>query len=668
MTNAYEKVLLSQLRLAAYRPGSAELVDDGLLAKAMTVNENLQALGYTLSPADVVRLAASESLDGFYDRIAGMTDQVKAKPMYPDFPKQVMAMEEAQFRFHQMLHYLSTYGLETLFGERVTRGWLPQMKETEKTVPDERLLASKVIELVGEKDVYVIPAQRVLAKRERMTLPEQEIVAEAAQHMTQEELSALNVPFKENLFLIAEAVMRTGSGEAAGEILRALCKHTGDVLDCTAYLLKKNRWHLRTSQKRMLVRLIERYPVEDWKANVILSTKKAQRSLMLLEHLSYSAYSRSPVHMAVVDSLRDGELRSWESRAKALVEQGDKGALAFIGARPGMLLRMTAWLLRMGYAPEEIAKQLCAGAASLSVQTLVTVLNFFGGRQAASRAEAEQVYAVMEAALAKRLSLSDTPLRGKKVFLDEGGMMLAVSTLQCSGKSAEGGYVASGTVYRIPEGVRYVRFFTYWNDPMRVDVDLHVRARNIRGEDICVGWNAAYCNAGVVFSGDITHSDAAEYIDVDLESGLSRVAFNIHLFSGKEGFGQIETCLTGLQAVKNIGEAVALYSPENCFFSANLRSSCRTMQYGYLDVQNRMLVFDGVPLEEAPSQWYRLDEAAHSVGKMNIARYLELLFEAQGCEVVASREEAEVVLVIEKPMEEKEISLIDNNYFMDAKT
>ena len=68
MTNAYEKVLLSQLRLAAYRPGSAELVDDGLLAKAMTVNENLQALGYTPTEARAA-IAQVKNADASVDEI-----------------------------------------------------------------------------------------------------------------------------------------------------------------------------------------------------------------------------------------------------------------------------------------------------------------------------------------------------------------------------------------------------------------------------------------------------------------------------------------------------------------------------------------------------------------------------------------------------------------------
>lgn len=461
MTSAYEKLLLSELRLAVYSKGSAENVDDTRMVKAMTVNENLRSLGYTLNAADLLRLAASASLDSFYDRLKGLVDTVDAQPMYPDFPKQVMDISAAEFRFHQVMHYFSTYGLEDLFGVKISRGWLPQMASTPKTDADKTLLAAKVLELVDEADQYLKAAHSILRKRERMTLPETEIIAEAISHLTETELLSLEIPFKENLRLLAYTVFTRMDSEAALPVLHSLHQHTGDVLESIAYLLRCQKYHFRTSQKRLLVRLIESYPVPDWRANVILSNKKARQTLMLLNHLDYSMYTKSTEHMGVVNSLRDGELHSWEGQARCLLSSKADGALDFVARRPGMLLRMVAWLIRIGYDAEAIAHHLCEGAATLSVQTLVTVLNFFGSCESSQREESAEVYDVLEKTLLHRLSLMDTKLRGRKVFLDEGGMSLALSTLKCNGKSAEGGYIPSGTVYKIPDEVRYIRFFVY---------------------------------------------------------------------------------------------------------------------------------------------------------------------------------------------------------------
>ncbi|MBQ7848632.1 MAG: hypothetical protein IJ343_02775 [Clostridia bacterium] len=676
MKLAYEKVLLDQMRLVIYSKNDTP-ADDQAIARAVTVNEYLQSIGFTLTAADILRLASSESLTGFCSYVANMIDDVKAKPMYPDFPRQVMNMTEAQYRLHQLVHYFSTYGLESLLGVKVSRGWLPDVKSTEKTREDDRLLKAKTLELIAEEDKWREPARRILMKRERMTLPEVEIVTEAIRHLDEQSLTAMEVPFKENLMLLAEEIWNRFEGQEAQNLLRALLKHTGDVLNFIILLLGRNKYHFRTSQKRMLVGLIERYPVADWRANIILSNKKATRNNTILNYLDYGSYSRSKPHMAVVDDLRDGKLKSWEGQARALLSNHEDGALEFIAKRPGMMLRMVAWMLRLGYDKEQLIQAMCENAASLSVQTLVTVLACFGMDHvetarmhrenndlinAEVQEEAQEIFEVLEAVLSRRLSLMDTELRGKKVFVNEEGYNLGRSAIMCSNKSEEGGYVSSGSVYRIPYEAKYVRFFVYWNDRQRIDVDLHAAYYDLQGAEHEIGWNSDFRNDGIVMSGDITHSNAAEYIDVDLSAPITNVAFNIHLYSGKDNFGEIDTCFAGLMLVKDNDEDVALYTPANCLYSTHLRSRCDTMRFGYLDVPNRCLVFQGKPIDDA--WWY--DASEFDAGRMHTARYLELLLAAQGCERVASMDEAEISLVIGKPNSADEISLIDNNYFMDA--
>ena len=172
----YYKLLLDELRLVPFVKSDGELTDE-LLAKAVTLNENLQVLGYVLSPEDLAAIAVSPSLDGFYDMIRNMTDRVDAAPMYPGFPDQVMEMDEAVFRFHQMVHYFSTYGMESLFGVQIKRGWLPcedtagiQMKEQEV------VMNAKTIKLLPEEESYLTPLQVILSRKERMTFPERERV------------------------------------------------------------------------------------------------------------------------------------------------------------------------------------------------------------------------------------------------------------------------------------------------------------------------------------------------------------------------------------------------------------------------------------------------------------------------------------------------------------
>ena len=215
--------------------------------------------------------------------------------------------------------------------------------------------------------------------------------------------------------------------------------------------------------------------------------------------------------------------------------------------------------------------------------------------------------------------------------------------------------------------IRRLRFFVYWNDTYRVDVDLHAGFSTLSGEYLKVGWNQSFRNSGVVFSGDITHSDAAEYIDIDLTAPLSKVFANIHLYSGRPSFRDVETCYVGMMAVPEKdqnGQKSKLYSEANCFFKHNLRQNCETIQYGYIDVQNRCLIFDGVP-KSWDNDWYK--GAEHRPGKLSLRRYLELLCKAQNAVFCDSEEDAGAVLVMGKAEKENEISLIDANFFMDRK-
>ena len=325
----YSKNLLEQLRLCVIKEDSQKLSDENIV-KAMSLNEELKRLGYCLKASDIVRMARSVSMDSFYKDLSSLLSDVKAKPMYPDFPSQVMAMDEAVLRFHQLCHYQSTYGVEEIarwFGldHHVQRGWMPEVEDTEKAEEDEALLKAKTLELIDESYEYSLPLEKLLRKPEKITLQETEIVRVALEHTDLEALD-LDIPFKRNLMPVFYALFRHEDKKAALDAMKRLCQHTGDVLKCLDYTLTRCYFRLSSSQKKMMVKLIESYPSEDWKANVILSGKKARRTILVLQYLSYNRFSRSEEHKEIVRMLRNGELTSWEGQAKALLEKKNEHA------------------------------------------------------------------------------------------------------------------------------------------------------------------------------------------------------------------------------------------------------------------------------------------------------------------------------------------------------
>ena len=887
MTHEFHELLLSELRMVVYRPGDPAGLTDGLLCAAVTANENLRSLGYVLRPDDVVRLAVSPSLDGFYQAVKELVPDVKAKPIYPGFPKQVMEMDAAVFRLHQMIHYFSTYGVELLTGEKVQKGWLPGSEGPERTMKDRKLLEDRVITLIPESEAAIAVLGMLVNRRERLTNPELFLVLECVPLCTADQLMGLTVRFKENLELIFPVVMKLKDRETVLRTLRALCAHTGDVLRCAKAYLSQRRWHLTTREKKLLVRLLESYPVRNFEDNLMQSLRLRERSLLILRHLDYNRFARSLPHKEAVLALREGRLRSWHGGAEALLRERAPEALRYLAQRPGYMLRSLNRLVLLDYDPAAIKETLVphAGLVSghLAVKTIGSLvrrrtmaeeayehavaecrnrylwesyarppeyeqmrwslqyeanekrreaerlfrwqekearteafgpvrelerklaqaekelslkvqarelvesapdalrklrLKKNGGRDIsgseynsllygmfyrddpeqwqavigqleaerdACREEADQAQeaaerlfrertaaaqalchqkldeigtwhqmrqnglrerylkacseyqekmrtldarrdqelntlrdrhqqeqiridrcdthtvGVLKALLREHYRLAETPLKGRKVFQDLARFDLKHSVLETEDRSKDGGYVRSGISFRIPEKARYVRFFVYWNDRERVDIDLHAGGKTVDGADLHIGWNADFCESGVVHSGDITHSDAAEYIDIDLTAPVREIYANVDLFSGKCSFRHVETCYVGLMAVSSIGETVSLYDPKNCFFTHRLTQNTDTLYYGYIDVQNRFVRFVGQPDR---SGWASRPPVAPPESVFSLKDYLDCVLDAQGAVQVSSREEADVILTMEKSASKKAVSLVENDFFL----
>lgn len=944
----HRRLLLDTLHIVPYLPGDTSGVHDDDLARAMTAGTNLHALGYELSPEDIVRLAASPSVDSLFHEIRELVPVMKAAPMYPDFPKQVMDMPEAQFRFHQLLHYFSTYGVELFFGIQVDKGWLPDVKHTPKTRKDDQLLPYKVLELVSEDEICRIAAERILTRRERMTEPERQLILLSLPYIAGRDLAKIRVAYKENLEILFGDVVENSSREEAVRVLSGLCQHTGDVMHNIHLLLKKHKYHFSTSEKRMLVKLLESYAPADFRGNLMLSLRKREQNLVVLAHLDYNRFATLPKHREAVAALRDGTLVSWEGMAKRLLMEKAGNALSFTAKRPGYMLRMLNWLLHLGYSAEELTEALGSGAGQFSTRTLVRLASLFrkefaekvepaalhmerelkalarkydpsrdefsegsierryknkvfeacekmnhlldaldrqadsklkklcfeaidarlkaelarldeslvlplevltenqkkavseleekrcridrelqslsrklehcrkdldahrmddgfliltrsqanwirqqraalekqiaqidrqlaakrsgwdsqreaikglyyrnGLQQAADQIirkyeklladaplnrekilcmkdikkakvirafedclkeasgtrqkeldeyhakspdlirkeleqqkEAEEVRIraryeqelkvntakpeILTSLLEKQLRVIETPLRGKKVFLDCGMFDLQNTILEADRKSMDGTYVPSGFAYRIPEEASRVRFYVYWNDRQRIDVDLHASALGPGkepGDDpvrIHIGWNGDYNECGITHSGDITHSDAAEYIDIDLNSDALYAFMNVDLFnshSGKRYLSDIDECFVGMMVVKDFGEDVELYSPANSFFTHEIHQKTKQLYYGYVDIQNRFIRFVGKPNYLSNASMGIVEDMRKTI---SLEEYLNMLFSSQDAVRTDSPEEADLILTIGKSTDPDALSLLDANFFLDA--
>ena len=718
---SYLKLLFSEFRFVVADKGQVPLSNEAL-TKAMTLNTNIESLGFTFTAKDIVEVISTmENPEEIYEAINSYVSVVKAKPMYPDFPSQVMGMDEAQYRFDQLMHYDSTYGamlraslLQLAMGldaeYEISKGWLPSVEDTEKTTEDKTLLKAKVLEIIPSEKMYTLPVHRILSKRERMSSSDELIIKYAIDNYrgAMADLIPEKIEFKENILILVNNICNIRileNDSKKKELLTAVCQHTGDVLRCIEYRLQKSHYHLSRPEKRLWVSVLEQYSEIDLECNLMLSNKKASGNIRLLQFIDYNRYSHSRKHRDVVARFRNGDLQSWEGKLKKLNDKDVHAGLRFAATHPGNLVRMVTWFLRLGCSQEEIKTALAENASSLSSQTLVDLLDKFLNQYQTGydstghpssdideerTKEHEKTAEVLKYVLAAKCKTLDTPLsmpveyeeeiegenvvktRPKKVFIDEECFDWNNSRILGNNKSIEGGYLRKGLKIKIPEDVKNVRFFTYWNDKGCVDVDLHAYMRESNSPGVKhVGWNGDFRQSGVVMSGDITHSDAAEYIDVDIEkaaaSGVDRIQLCVHLFNGKDNLGAIDECYVGCLAVSNLGKKVKLYNPKNCFFASDLNAKVGGEIYGIVNPSERTLELCCEEYSPYKDNCSYSMAASHKV-RFSLRDYIEMLVKEQGAQLVVNRAEADVVLKIQKSESDSENSLTDVNFWLDAKS
>lgn len=684
----YQRLLLNELRIFPFASQEEDFsLTSARMAETMTFAEKInQELGMSIKPLDILLLAQkATNLSKLYKSLRNATDEKlmnKTKPFYPDFPKTVMKIDEAQYRFHQYIHYFSTYGLQSL-GFNIEKGWLPSdseiVSDTKKTKKDKSLLEAKTIQFISSENEYTFPVIQIIKKRNRATPGEIKIISYAISELPPKELDEVaqtEILFKENLNLIFYEIFKSLntsiSQEKAIEIMHNLCQHTGDVLKCLKYTLTKEKYHLSTAQRKLFVRLLESYSVENFSANLASSRKNSQNTHILLNYISFNKFSRSPAHKKAVAMFRNNELHSWNSQMEKKLSEDPENALDFIVKRPGVYLRMLNRFLKLGYAPSTIEKKLLENCQTLSVQTIMTNLNHFSHNIEKDKTNNETLVQIHKNVLLERMKYLNTPLKGKKIYIDEGIFDLNTSTLEFSKKDSDGGYIRQGMSFKIPENINRIRFFVYWNDSRCVDVDLHSYGLTENNSCLHIGWNGYYKSNGILTSGDITHSNAAEYIDIDLsETDMRYIVNNINLFSGARCFNDIDTIFAGLVAVDKIGKKIQLYNAKNCIVKHDITNHATNINYCIIDVKKRIMHLC------APGEFnlrctntllnvlgceYMQNILSPSV---NIMNYIDMLVKSQEAEIVENKDDADIILKLDKSSDDKEISLIDNNYFSE---
>lgn len=519
----------------------------------------------------------------------------------------------------------------------------------------------KTLEVICEKEEFRIPFKRIISKKERLDLLEVEILQSSVANLHSTDYVGLKIPVKENLFILFYEVFKKKNQLDSLTTLHNLCEDTGVVMMCIDYVLTHNHYRIKTSEKKLLVRLLECYSVSDFRENLACSNKQARRYKILLNFLSYNSFSKSVEHRMAVKDLRNSNLRSWRSYLTEGIKNQDwKTVLILLDKHPEVLLKKFLWFASIGIAKEKLTNVLLKNIQKLPVATIIEVLTRLGKSQ--KNGDLCEAYEALEQILFTKLQTLNTPLKGKKVFLDFERVDLDYSEF-VFGENAP---CTCGLAYKIPESVDKIRAFVYWNDKEVVDVDLHSSGISCAGEIIHFGCNDVNPEGSITTSGDLTVGNSVEYVDVNLESDMRVIKLLVNVYSGKSSFRNLDTCYCGVQSIECLGESiecldesVKLYDKKNCLFYHNLDSDCKIIFYGFIDVEKRIFVFKG----KNEISCLQCSQSDFIISQFSIQRFLDTLLAAQNAVSVKHQNEADVVLTPEHFSENK-ISLIDSNFFL----
>ena len=530
------------------------------------------------------------------------------KPMYPNFPRQVIQMPNEEFVIRAMIHYM------------MDGKWIPEF-EKEYREPL-RFAYLRTLNLCTEDDYHQV-FTNMMSSLSPLSKVDQDSLTE---YLLTEPVPRIPdvIPVKETCAMVEVLLLKANKLLALKRLVRtptdilrfAAAVSGGDVSLHTPVEFGSYPRHIR----RLMLELLNRChaPLEEMAVHRSHWLRLGE-SLHPGEKLMRENYMRAA---DAFDALRAKDIpSSFNYKAeKALMEKDTKEVLRLLGQRPGMFARQLNHVLE-NVKPEDVDKVLAAFhacAGKVSTRVLLQVIEFFRNRnevpvrvfKAISRNENDYYQTnsmpVMETALCERViricenaikaQLAQRPYMGR-VFVSKDLETIAAPLHQR--KMSDGFRILpSGSWFKLPEDVHVLRSFLHWKnaidrdgDEMRTDVDLSVVFLD---EEFNAYGTVSYFNHSLyhilsdgtrevvgVHSGDfvdapIATGGASEFVDVDLDvaSKCARyMVVSVNMYTN-QSFSDMETCFGGWMGRydMNSGEPFEPSTVETMFHLTGVRT------------------------------------------------------------------------------------------------
>jgi len=655
-----------------------------------TIIKNLEAFGYTLNQdiINVLKRYSIPELTEFYISIKTILFQLTGmskrayKPMYPNFPQQVMDMDESELYLNAIIHYISVP-----FGVTI----LPEYEEEQRMfLLDEN---KPIIISLGTEDEFIQMCNNIILSKTSISNQDKKDLTD---YLTSVYVSDLpfEIPFKENAMFVCKTLLNNSTIyttvinkyiKTATDILRlAVALSDGDI----SLAEKTNFKKFKRSERRLFLILLENInnPLEDMNRN-------RNEWVKLGEIIHPGEYKKKfPKAFELFKIIRSNKnIKTFNTEIEWLLNRKCVvDAVLELSKRPGELARRLDHLLRLSSADFEtnlVINRFAKVASDISTPVLLQVMTHFQHRNDDKdlriifpKGNVSKVQAIknelpnIDKKVCNAVSTvcGDTLMQrfGKLGFIGDVYIdpILKNYIVPFSQRSASNSLktLVRGSKINLPEGDT-IRLFTWWKNlednaeyMNRVDVDLSVVMYN---DDWSYNGHISYTNLKNEFmyhSGDITtgsidgvNSGASEYIDINITQcpkNVRYIVINLLSYTGQP-FNVIPEASCGFM-VRQYPNSGEIYEPSTLHQKIDLTSNTKICIPAVIDITNRQFIWGDVSLNKNPNYQNNIEGNLSSIGllgkslteivKPNLYDLLKLHVDSRGRLVNTSEQAMEV--------------------------
>ncbi len=619
--------------------------DHVTLRYVSTFNSNLMSLGFTLSldviNACVVNLSQQEfviwasEIQELLIKYNG--SRTNMKPMYPDFPKQVMEASEADLYCNALLHYMSN-------GK-----WTPQYEEKIKLC-SESILQPKIIDLTNDKEL--VSYVKMLAESPvAMSLQQNAIFSFLINEYKNEIYSDLySIPNKENLAFIIYEISKL-KFDFINTLHKTLAfKNINNITDILRIAIefsggdsslseKCSLRSIKRKDRRFLLSLINEYCSTNFKQALEDAARHQDTWKVVLKLLHPGDYSTKYVYASqFATKVREDKLRTWYSKLeKAYSDNNLNKVVSMLEKRPGEFARRLERTIRMAIKLSEepgnnhmdamsVATKFSKVANKVDRVILLQLYAYFKKQFDISKNKKEANYRTFfpKGQMSKVYVTEDNResipsvmyLRCVTVLIktlkdiysmrdDLGSVYIDPKLkgytvpLKLRNASSQLHTISRGSRMELPKETNVIRLYTWWKniDRLRIDVDLSATFYNEEFDR--TAYPVSYMNLridGCCHSGDIVSAPkgAAEFIDVDINKLLDKdiryVVMHLNNFTGAY-YSEMPECFAGAMVLNEIHENEKVFDPAKSIFRSDISTESTACIPVVFDLKAREIIW-----------------------------------------------------------------------------